>query len=99
MAAAHPNCFKSARLYPQKMHALEEDNIEVHQKLQSAVFGSDLVIEQTLMRSFKLQGFLTRGSVMLEYQRAIWTMSSTVSCAYNLAMQELTANWSWPPPE
>ena len=29
---------------------------------------------------------------MSEHQRAVWTMSSTVSSSYNLAMQELTAN-------
>ena len=28
---------------------------------------------------------------MSEHQRAVWTMSSTVSSAYNLAMQEITA--------
>ena len=67
-AAGHPNYLKSARLYLQKMHALEEDNPEVHQKFQSgfhvirrssqywAGLGSDLVIEQTLMRSLKSQG-------------------------------------------
>ena len=31
---------------------------------------------------------------MSEHQRAIWTISSTVSSSYNLAMQELTANSS-----
>lgn len=29
---------------------------------------------------------------MSEHQRAVWTMSSTISSAYNLAMQEMTAN-------
>ena len=29
---------------------------------------------------------------MLEHQRAVWTMSSTASSSYNLAMQELTGN-------
>jgi len=85
------------------MYELKDDNPEVHQKFQSgfhvirrssqysAGLGSDLVIEQTLMRSLKSQGGLTRGSGMSEHQRTVWAMSSTVSSAYNLAMQELTA--------
>ena len=86
------------------MHALEDENPDVHQKFQSrfhvlrrsnqywAGIGADLVIEQTLMRSLKSQRGLTRGSGMSDNQRTIWTMSSTVSSAYKLAMQELTAN-------
>ncbi|CAJ1064633.1 hypothetical protein SNEBB_002215, partial [Xyrichtys novacula] len=101
-AAGHTNYLKSAHLYLQKMHALKEDNPEVHQKFQSgfhvirrrsqywAGLGSDLVIEQTLMRSLKTPGGLTRGSGMSEHQRTVWAMSSTVSSAYNLAIQELT---------
>jgi len=105
-AASHPNYLKSARLYLQnliqQMYALKDDNPEVHQKFYSGVhvirrssqywagLGSDLVIEQTLMRSLKSQGGLTRGSGMSELQRTVWAMSSTVSSAYNLTMQELT---------
>ena len=67
-AAGHPNYLKSAHLYLQKMHALQKDNPMVYQKFQSgfhvirrssqywAGLGSDLVIEQTLMRSLKSQG-------------------------------------------
>ena len=89
--AGHPNYMKSARLYLQKMLALKDDNPEVHQKFPSgfhvirrssqccAGLGFDLVIEQTLMRSLKRQGGLTRGSEMSEHQRTIWAMSSTVS--------------------
>lgn len=103
-AAGHPNYLKSARLYLQKMRGLNDDNPEVYQKFQSgfhvtrrssqywAGLGSDLVIEQTLMRSLKAQGGLTRGSGMSEHERAVWTMSSTVTSSYNLAMQELTTN-------
>ena len=40
----------------------------------------------------KSQGGLTRGSGISEHQRASWTMSSTVSSSYNLALQELTTN-------
>ena len=66
--AGHPNYLKSARLFLQKMHALEVEKPEVHQKFQSgfhvirrcsqywAGLGSDLVIEQTLIRSLKRPG-------------------------------------------
>ncbi|KAG1681449.1 hypothetical protein GQR58_011839 [Nymphon striatum] len=103
-ATGHPNYLKSPRLYLEKMLALEDDNPEVHQKFQSgyhvirrsdqywAGLSSDLVIEQTLMRSLKSQGGLTRGSGMSEHQRAVWTLSSTISSSYNLAMQELTSS-------
>ena len=70
VAAGHPNYLKSACLYFQKMHTLEDENSEVHQKFQCgfhvircssqywAGLGSDLVIEQTLMHSLKRQGSL-----------------------------------------
>ena len=99
-AAGHPNYLKSAYLYFQKMTSLEFENPEVFQKFMRgyhvirrsnkfwAGLGSDLVIEQTLMRSLKSTGGLTRGSRMSEHQWAIWTMSSLVSCTYNYAMQE-----------
>lgn len=99
-AAGHPNYLKSAYLYLQKMMALEIENPEVFQKFMHGYhvirrsekfwtgLGCDLVIEQTLMRSLKSTGGLTRGSGMSEHQRAIWTMSSPVSSAYNFAMQE-----------
>ena len=101
-AAGQTNYLKSARLYPQKMYALKDDNPKVHRKFHSgfpviwrssqywAGLGSDLVIEQTLMRSLKSQGGLMRGSGMSERQRTVWDMSSTVSSLYNLAMQDLT---------
>ena len=52
-----------------------------------AGLGSDLVIEQTLMRSLKSTGGLTHGSGMTEEQRAIWTMSVPITTEYNNAMQ------------
>ena len=70
-AAGHPNYLKSARLYLQKMHTLEDENPEVHHKFQFGFhvmrgssqywtgLGSDRVIEQTLMSSLKRQGGLT----------------------------------------
>lgn len=99
-AAGHPNYLKSAYLYLQKMNALEAENHEVFQKFMCgyhvirrsdkfwAGLGCDLVIEQTLMRSLKSIGGLTRGSRMSEHKRAIWT-SSPVSSSYNHAMQNI----------
>ena len=91
---------KSAYLYPQKMTALRSEQPDVYKKFMEgyhvirrsdkfwAGLSSDLVIEQTLMRSLESTGDLTRGSGMTEHERVIWTMSSHVSSAYNCAMQE-----------
>ena len=56
-----------------------------------AGIGCDLAIEQTLMRSLKSSGGLTRGSGMSKHQRALWTMSMPVTSAYNEAMQSFTS--------
>ena len=53
-----------------------------------AGLSSDLVIEQTLMRSLKSSGGLTHGSGMTEEMRALWTMSTPITSEYNDAMQE-----------
>ncbi|KAG7165603.1 hypothetical protein Hamer_G013102 [Homarus americanus] len=50
--------------------------------------NSDLVIEQTLMRSLKSSGGLTHGSGMTEEMCALWTMSIPITSEYNNAMQE-----------
>ena len=95
-AAGHPNYLKSAYLYLQKMTVLEIEHPDVFQKFMQgyhvirrsdkfwAGLGCDLVIEQTLMRSLKSTGGLTRGSGMTEHLM----MSSPVSSAYNCAMQQ-----------
>ena len=98
-AAGHPNCLTSAYLYLQKMLTLESDNPAGFQKFLNGFHvirrsdqywaGSELVIEQMLVRSLKSTGGLTRGSGMTEHQRAVWTMSAPVSSAYNYVMQEL----------
>lgn len=99
-AAGHSNYLKSAYLYLQRMNTLEFENNTVFEKFMHgfhvirrsdkfwAGLGCDLVIEQTLMRSLKSTGGLTRGSGMTEHQRAVWTMSSPVSSAYSYAIQE-----------
>lgn len=77
-ATGHYNYLKSAHLYLQNMQNLETKDPAVFRKFQDgfhvirrsdkfwAGLGSDLVIEQTLMRSLKSTGGLTRGSGMSE---------------------------------
>ena len=55
-----------------------------------AGLSSDLVIEQTLMRSLKSTGGLTRGSGMTEDMRNLWTLSAPATSEYNIAMQDFT---------
>ena len=77
---------KSSYRYLQKMKYLEKQNLKVFHEFMNgfhvirrtnqywAGLGSDLVIEQTLMRSLKSTGRLTHGSGMTEHQKACWTM-------------------------
>jgi len=99
-AAGHFNYVKSSYLYLQNMSQLESKHPDVFKKFQLgyhvvrrtdkswAGLGSDLVIEQTLMRSLKSSGGLTHGSGMTKEQRFLWTMSSPVCSEYNLAMSD-----------
>ena len=52
---------------------------------------SDLVIEITLMRSFKTGGSMTHGSGMPEKQRSIWTMSRYITADFKSSMQIIYA--------
>ena len=86
-AAGHFNYVKSAYLYLQNMKDLETKNLHLFKKFQEgyhvvrrtdkfwAGLGYDLVIEQTLMRSLKSTGGLTRGGGMSEEQQIQWTTS------------------------
>ena len=56
-----------------------------------AGLSSDLVIEQTLMRSLKTSGGLTNGSGINEEQRSLWTMSMPVTAMYNMAIRDLNS--------
>ena len=101
-AAGHFNYLKSAYLYLQDMTTLETTNPAVVSQFIKGLhvvrrtdkywagLGCDLVIEQTLMRTLKSNGGLTRGSGMTDEQRIVWTMSLPVSSLYNLAMQDFT---------
>ena len=99
-AAGHHNYLKSGYKYLQDMLKLPSDNPSVYELFQKGQFvvrrsdrfwaglGSDLVIEQVLMRSIKSRGGLTRGSGLTEIQQATWLQSMPVCCLYNLTMLE-----------
>ena len=86
--------------YLQEMSELENRHPDVYLKFVNgrhverrnnklwAGLSSDLVNEQTLMRSLKTSGGLTHGSGMNEEQRSLWTMSMPVTAMYNIAMQD-----------
>ena len=105
-SAGHFNYLRSAHYYLQQMSNVEEKHPDVYRKFLDgfhvvrrcnqcwAGLSSDLVIEQTLMRSLKSTGGLTRGSGMNEDMRNLWTLSAPVtSCdcrQYNSVMQDFT---------
>ena len=101
-AAGHFNYLKTAYHYVQEMNQLQSRNPNLFAKFEHgcrvirrtdqfwAGLSADLVIEQSLMRSLKTPGGLTRGSGMTEEQRALWTMSTPITSEYNYAMQEYT---------
>ncbi|GFO36677.1 endoglucanase [Plakobranchus ocellatus] len=57
-----------------------------------AELSTDLVIEQTLMRSMKSVGGLTRGRGMGDSQRPQWLLSRPACADMNSAMQEVTGS-------
>lgn len=99
-AAGHYNYLKSAYFYLQEMCQLETKHPDVHEKFSRgfhvirhsnqywAGLSSDLVIEQTLMRSLKSSGGLTHGRGFSEEMRALWTMSTPITCENNNVLQE-----------
>jgi len=99
-AAGHFNYLRFAHYYLQEMSNLEDKHPDVYNKFLDVVrrsnqswaagLSSDLVIEQTLMRSLKSTGGLTRGSGMTEYLRNLWILSAPVTSEYNSAMQDFT---------
>ena len=101
-AAGHFNYLRSAHYYLQKMSNLEEKHPDVYRTFLDGLhvvhrsnqcwagLSSDRVIEQTLMRSLKSTGGLTRGSGMTEDMRNLWTLSAPVTSEDNIAMQGFT---------
>jgi len=101
-AAGHYNYLKSTHFHVQEMGQLDIKHPDVFRKCEKGFYvirrsshtwtglSSDLVMEQTLMKSLKGTGGLTHGGGMSEQQTAVWTMSSPISAEYNSAMQEFT---------
>ena len=101
-ACGHNSYAKSAYVYLQSMQNLEKSHQDVyHAFLEGhhvirrsdrfwAGLSTDLVIEQTLMRSVKTTGGMTRGHGLGEAQRAQWLLSMPARVEVNSAMQELT---------
>ena len=101
-AAGHFSYLRSAHYYLQEVNNLEENHPDVYQKFLDGFHvvhrsnqcwagrSSDLVIEQTLMRSLMSTGGLTRGSGMTQDMRNLWTLSAPVTSEYNIAMQDFT---------
>lgn len=93
---------KSAYIYVQQMLQLADLHPEVFAFFRSgchvvrrsdryqAGLSSDLVIEQTLMRTVKTTGGLTKGHGMTELQRIQWLLSMPACSTVNAAMQKLT---------
>ena len=98
-ASGHNLYAKSAHLYLSTMHKLPETHNQLYKHFMDgyhvvrrsdrywAGLSTDLVIEQTLMRSLKSVGGLTRGSGMTDMQRAIWILSRPATSEVNEAMQ------------
>ena len=102
-ATGHINYAKSARLYLQQMMTLHQSYPWLHQKFQQgfhavrrserycwAGLWSDLIIEQTLMRSIKTRGGLTRGRGMNEDVRHLWVLSLSDSADIHQAMMDVS---------
>ena len=82
------------------MNNLKNERPEVYQHFQDGNFvvrrsdrywaglPADQVIEQTLMRSLKTSGGLTRGSGMSDIQRAVWLLSMPVCFTNKDKMEE-----------
>ena len=104
-ATGHVNYAKSTRLYFQLMCELPSTHPELHnafiQGQYHSVWKSDrywgglwieLVIEQSMMRTLKSRGGLTRGHGMSESVNLTWIHSMHACGSIHSAMTELTKN-------
>ena len=101
-ATGHVNYGRSSRMYHQEMltllqkypylfHQFQEGNHAIRRSQRYwAGLSSDLVIEQTLMRSIKSRGGLTRGRGMVENTRHLWVSSISYTAAVHEAMTNLS---------
>ena len=101
-AAGHYNYTKSVVVYLQQMKSLCITHPEIHAAFLKgchvarrtnrfwAGISSDLTIEQTLMRSAKSTGGLTRKRGFTDGQRSLWVKSMPARAAVNNAMKSVT---------
>jgi hypothetical protein len=101
-ATGHINYAKSARLYVQQMTNLSNSHPILYQQFVAgnhsirrsnrfwAGLSTDLVIEQTMMRSAKTLGGLTRGRGMNEISREIWLGTLTTCSSMRAALAQVT---------
>ena len=103
-ASGHINYAKCTRLYLQQMWELEDTHPWLYHKFIDrfhavrrsdrnwAGLWPDLVIVQTLMRSIKSRGGLTRGREMNESVRHLWVLSLNAVASINHAMTDLSGH-------
>ena len=103
-ATAHFQYAKSARLYLQLMDELPIDFPWLYNLFQQGYYTirksdrfwaglwTDLVIEQSLMRTAKSRGGLTRGRGMTESVRLLWVLSGHKCAEVHEAMAELSGS-------
>ena len=104
-ATGHINYAKSARLYLQMMQDFPKTYPEIHKAFIKSQYHTirksdrfwaglwtDLVIEQSMMRTLKSRGGLTRGRGMAESVTLIWIHSIHACAGIHSAMTELTKN-------
>ena len=101
-AAGHTHYTKSVHLHVQDMLQLEDSRPDIYNAFMSGLYvvrrsdrfwaglPTDLVIEQSLMRTVKTTGGLTRGRGMEESQRTRWLLAQPACAEVNEAMQDLT---------
>ena len=101
-ASGHNLYAKSAYIYLQQMLQLADSHLEVYNFFRSGYhvvrrsdrywsgLSLDLVVEQTLMKTMKTTGGLTRGHGMAESHRTQWLLSMPACSTVNAAMQKLT---------
>jgi len=101
-AAGHILYTKTIEVYLQQMFTLQTDHPDIYALFLNGLhvvcrtdrfwagLSTDLVIEQTLMRSIKSTSSLTRGRGMNELQRLVWVKSLPFCCDVNRSMQDFT---------
>ena len=101
-AAGHIDYTKCARFYVQQMQALPSTHMWVYNCFMNGLHAvrrsnrhwsglwSDLVIEQTLMKSIKSRGGLTRGRGMTDSVRHLWVLSLSHSSIVHQSIMTLS---------